>query len=93
MDHENETLADDKLRGADAISSFIDEPRGRTYYMLESGLLPAGKIGRTWVASKAVLRAHYARITNPPPLRTERPPRENGANGLAPARRGRPRMR
>jgi hypothetical protein len=49
MDAETETkssLASDKLRGVGPISSFIGEPPTRTYYLLESGQLPAGKLGR-----------------------------------------------
>jgi hypothetical protein len=89
MDPEkNETLANDRLRGVGPISTFIGEPPGRTYYLLESGQLPAGKMGRTWLASKAVLRAHYAKITNPPPSEHQE---EERTNSLAPPRRGRPR--
>ena len=89
MDPEkNETLANDRLRGVGPISNFIGEPPGRTYYLLESGQLPAGKMGRSWLTSKAVLRAHYAKITNPPPSEHRE---EERTSGLAPPRRGRPR--
>jgi hypothetical protein len=92
MDPKNETLADDKLRGVVEISTFIDEPKGRTYYLLENGIVPAGKIGRSWIASKAVLRAHYRRITNADPPPAERL-EERSANGLASPHRGRPRRK
>jgi hypothetical protein len=58
-----ETLSADILRGVKAISGFTGEPTRRVHYLLERGQLPAGQVGRTWVASKSVLRAHYARLT------------------------------
>jgi hypothetical protein len=91
VDPETETissLANDKLRGVGPISSFIGEPPNRTYYLLESGQLPAGKLGRTWIASKRVLTAHYQKITNPAPPREPQPER---TDSLAPPRRGRTR--
>jgi hypothetical protein len=90
MDPETETtssLASDKLRGVGPISSFIGEPPTRTYYLLESGQLPAGKLGRRWIASKQTLTEHYRKITNPAPGK----PQEERTIGLAPPRRGRPR--
>jgi hypothetical protein len=56
-------FASDKLSGVAAISEFIDEPKRRTYYLLEQRLLPAGKLGNTWIASKATLLRHYAKLT------------------------------
>jgi hypothetical protein len=56
-------FADDFLRGVRLIAEFIDEPERRTYYLLESGYLPAGKLGNVWLASKRRLRAHYERLT------------------------------
>ncbi len=91
MHPETETtssLASDKLRGVGPISSFIGEPPARTYYLLECGQLPAGKLGRTWIASKRTLTEHYRKITNPSPR--EIPQAENVAIGMAPPRRGRP---
>jgi hypothetical protein len=61
--NEAESLANDKLSGASNISKFINEPERRTYYLLEKGLIPAGKLGNTWIASKAKLRGHYAKLT------------------------------
>jgi hypothetical protein len=57
------TLADDLLKGADAIGAFLGEDRRRAFYLCERGLIPCGKEGATWVASKQALRAHYARVT------------------------------
>ncbi|HEX2525291.1 MAG TPA: hypothetical protein VHL31_03190 [Geminicoccus sp.] len=55
--------ADDLLQGAEAIAAFVGEPRRRTIYLLEKGLLPAGKLGTRWVASKQRLTEFYARLT------------------------------
>jgi hypothetical protein len=56
-------LADDLLHGVAEISAFIGESRRRTFYLLERGLLPAGKMGATWIASKSVIRASYDKLT------------------------------
>lgn len=56
-------LKDDLLRGVKAIAAFINEEERSTYHKLASGLLPGGKEGAVWVASRRVLREHYARIT------------------------------
>ena len=60
---EPESMAGDKLRGVTAIAEFIGEPPRRTYYLLETGKLPAGKQGASWIASKTKLRDQYAKIT------------------------------
>jgi hypothetical protein len=62
--NKGETLADDKLRGAKAIADFIDEDLRRTYDLLEKGILPAGKLGRTWIGSKRRLRKRYDEVTS-----------------------------
>jgi hypothetical protein len=51
------------LRGVDAIAEYIGEPRRRTFYLLEKRLIPAGKEGNLWRASKRRLRDHYDRLT------------------------------
>lgn len=56
-------LAEDKLRGVPAIARFIGEDERRTYYLLERGLLPAGKQGSQWIASKRRLRQHHEDLT------------------------------
>lgn len=58
-----DSLADDLLRGVKPIAEFIGESERRTFYLLERRYIPGGKIGAAWVASKKVLRAHFARIT------------------------------
>ena len=55
-------IADDKLDGVAAIAAFIGEPRRRTNYLLERGILPAGKYGTRWVASKRRLTEQYSAI-------------------------------
>lgn len=57
------SLADDIIRGVPAIAAFTGEPLRRCRYMLYQHQLPAGQFGRTWIASKRVLRAHYAKLT------------------------------
>jgi hypothetical protein len=46
-----------------AAADEIDEPPRRTYYLLERGLIPAGKLGNVWIASRRALRRHYAELT------------------------------
>lgn len=57
-------IADDLLRGVKRISQFINESERATFHKLWSGKLPGGKEGNQWIASKRVLRDHYARITS-----------------------------
>jgi hypothetical protein len=56
-------LAADLLYGVCAIAAFISQPERRTVYLLETKRIPAGKLGQRWVASRQVLREHYARLT------------------------------
>jgi hypothetical protein len=58
-----ETLGDDILKGAEQIALFIGESERRTRYLIDRGYVPAGQIGRIWVASKKTLREHYSRVT------------------------------
>jgi hypothetical protein len=60
---EHDALGHDVLRGVPKIAKFIGESERRTYYLLENKLLPAGKQGAAWVASRSRLRAHYERLT------------------------------
>jgi hypothetical protein len=55
-------IADDRLDGVAAIAAFIGEPPRRTNYLLERGILPAGKLGTRWVASKRRLTRHYGAL-------------------------------
>jgi hypothetical protein len=56
-------IADDVLRGAKEIAEFRKEPLRRTNYLLERGVITAGKEGNRWIASKARLRADHAKLT------------------------------
>ncbi len=49
----NEQL--DLLWGADEIGKAIRRNRRQTYRLLESGALPAKKVGGVWVASRKIL--------------------------------------
>jgi len=60
---EQNPLASDLLSGVRAIAVEIGEPERRTYYLLENKLIPAGKLGSVWVASRAKLRRHFDRLT------------------------------
>lgn len=62
MQIEDNAVADDKLKGVRRIARFIGETERVTYYLLEQAVIPAGKLGRSWIASKKALRAHFERI-------------------------------
>jgi hypothetical protein len=55
----NNSIADDVLRGAKAIGTYAGLPERDTFHKLERGYLPARKEGGTWVSSKSALRRHY----------------------------------
>jgi hypothetical protein len=56
-------LADDLIWGAEAIAETLNQKLRPIYYQLENGLIPAGKVGEKWVASRSALREHFAKIT------------------------------
>jgi hypothetical protein len=56
-------LADDLLRGCVRIAEFLGESERRTFYLLQTGQIPAGKVGAVWIASKSALRSHFWRLT------------------------------
>jgi hypothetical protein len=60
MDDEN--FADDILRGIPRIARFLGETERRTYYIAETGQIPAFKQGKLWLARKSTLRRHYERL-------------------------------
>jgi hypothetical protein len=64
MSDEDTSLADDLLRGVPAIARFLGDTERRTYYALENGQLPAGKLGSLWVASKTKLRERIEQIVS-----------------------------
>jgi hypothetical protein len=56
---DNESLADDILRGIPKIARFLGETERRTYYIAETGQIPVFKQGKLWLARKSTLRRHY----------------------------------
>jgi hypothetical protein len=58
-----DTVASDVLRGVGAISQEVGLTKREAYYKLEKGIIPAGKDGSQWVASRKKLREHYANLT------------------------------
>jgi hypothetical protein len=54
MDEKNTDI----LWGARAIGREINRSPRQTYGLLESGALPATKVGATWVSSRRKLRLH-----------------------------------
>jgi hypothetical protein len=58
------SLADDLLSGVPKIAEFIGENERRTYYLLEQGLIPAGKVGTRWTSLKSRLREHYTNVAS-----------------------------
>ena len=52
------TNSSDFLWGCKAIAAFIGRTPRATFHLLETGKLPAGKVGATWVASKILLREY-----------------------------------
>jgi len=69
MQAENDNVADDLLKGADDIASFMGMDRRAIYYSISKGRLPTFRIGtnvfarkstlRTWISEKEA-RAHMA---------------------------------
>jgi hypothetical protein len=50
----------DLIWGGEAIAKVIGRSVRTTFYLLESGHLPATKCGRYWCTSRAGLRKHFA---------------------------------
>jgi hypothetical protein len=55
-------IADDMLYGAAAIAEFLGIPLRKAFYLLEQRRIPAGKLGREYVASRTALRIHFAKL-------------------------------
>jgi len=53
----------DILWGAAAIAAEIGLNVRQCFYLLETGKIPAKKVGRKWCASRRGLRNHFASIT------------------------------
>jgi hypothetical protein len=54
----------DLIWGIKAIAAAVNLTPRQTHYQLTSGLIPAGQQGEKWVASRKVLRDHFARLTS-----------------------------
>jgi hypothetical protein len=50
---------DKPVWGAEAIGALIGKPRAATFHLLETGKIPARRIGRQWVTTKRRLREHF----------------------------------
>jgi hypothetical protein len=50
----------DLIWGATAIGRELNLPSRKVFYLLESGRLPAKKVGRSWVTSRTALRQCFA---------------------------------
>jgi hypothetical protein len=59
-----EMLEKDLIWGIESIAKEINRSPRQAHYALTNGLIPAGQQGGLWVASRKVLREHYARLTS-----------------------------
>ncbi|WP_409188754.1 DNA-binding protein [Bradyrhizobium sp. RDM4] len=50
-------LADDLMIGAKPIATELGVPLRQAFYLLETGILPAFKLGGKWAARKSTLRS------------------------------------
>ena len=55
MHHDNDNLATDILRGADAIAGFLGFPRRTIYHLASKNGLPHFKLGETICARRSTL--------------------------------------
>lgn len=55
MDHSNDNLAADILRGADAIAKHLGFPRRAIYHLVSKGGLPSFRLGETVCARRSTL--------------------------------------
>lgn len=60
MDHSNDNLAADILRGADAIAKHLGFPRRAIYHLVSKGGLPHFRLGETVCARKTTLSSWIA---------------------------------
>lgn len=56
------TLAADILEGAASIAAFTGKTIRQANYLLETGQLPAFKIGRTWHMRRSTFHRHIERL-------------------------------
>ncbi len=77
-----EKLANDLLFGAGAIADELGVPIRKAFYLLEEGLIPGSKVGRTWAGSRRDLREHFAKLPRPTPrTRKTKPAAAKGTRG------------
>jgi hypothetical protein len=57
-----ELIEDDLVWGIKNIAAAINQSPRQAHYMLTNGQLPAGQQGEKWVASRAALKAHFAKL-------------------------------
>jgi hypothetical protein len=55
---DNSPLAHDLLWGSQAIADELGLTRRKVFYYLETGTIPARKLGQLWVGSRRQLRVH-----------------------------------
>lgn len=60
MEAANDNLADDVLKGADEIATFIGEGRRAVYHAIKKGTIPTYRIGENIRARKSTLLAWIA---------------------------------
>ena len=59
---EVDPLKDDLLKGAERIADHMGEDLRRTFYLLETGALPAFKMAGRWYCRKSKIRARIAEL-------------------------------
>ena len=59
-----DSLADDLLDGAEDFVRFTGFKRRRIYYLVETGLLPAGKLGNKLIGSKRAVREALTKVSS-----------------------------
>jgi hypothetical protein len=59
-----ERLADDLLIGAREIGAYIGRSPPSAYRMASTGVIPCGRVGALYVASKKTLDRHFAELTS-----------------------------
>jgi hypothetical protein len=57
-------IAEDKVRGVSNIAVYLGETVRRTQYLCERRIIPVGKEGAHYVASKRRLRAYHEQVTS-----------------------------
>jgi hypothetical protein len=55
-------IADDLLRGTEAIAEFLDFKVHQTGYMIKRKQIPAFQVGKTWFARKSQLDAFFQSV-------------------------------